>query len=195
MTEARSLDLAFSDEVIVGWRSWCFRWSDSGFSLTSVAPVAGAQDGRWRPFAPFTYPAGRAAEARCHRSFSTDHFSPADDCKCGFYAVPHERLSVIEKFLPWSETPPRQPDWLRRDRVVGTVALWGEVLECAEGWRGQYAYPREVMVPASSRSGGWRGGEIVSLDAEAIAAEIAARYTVPATVVPDEDLQALLGLA
>jgi hypothetical protein len=32
-------------------------------------------------------------------------------------------------------------------RVVGQVALWGKVVECAEGWRGALAYPVHLYVP------------------------------------------------
>jgi hypothetical protein len=34
-------------------------------------------------------------------------------------------------------------------RVVGLVALWGDVCEGVDGWRGGFAYPARIWVPAS----------------------------------------------
>jgi hypothetical protein len=34
-------------------------------------------------------------------------------------------------------------------RVVGTVSLWGTVVECEGGWRGALAYPAAIFVPAA----------------------------------------------
>ena len=32
-------------------------------------------------------------------------------------------------------------------RVIGTVSLWGRVVECTRGWRGSRAYPKKIYVP------------------------------------------------
>ena len=31
--------------------------------------------------------------------------------------------------------------------VIGTVSLWGDVLECERGWRAAFAYPSRLFVP------------------------------------------------
>jgi hypothetical protein len=31
--------------------------------------------------------------------------------------------------------------------VIGTVSLWGDVLECERGWRAALAYPSRLFVP------------------------------------------------
>ena len=32
--------------------------------------------------------------------------------------------------------------------MIGTVSLWGGVVECEHGWRAGFAYPREIFVPS-----------------------------------------------
>lgn len=87
-------------------------------------------------FGPLLVPLGKggpwpwldAASARCwkHRR----HSAPVIACTCGLYAV-------------------RDATLLRRARspgVVGTVALWGRVVEHALGWRGEFAYPQRLSL-------------------------------------------------
>jgi hypothetical protein len=33
--------------------------------------------------------------------------------------------------------------------VIGTVSLWGRIVECARGWRASRAYPKRIYVPAT----------------------------------------------
>lgn len=33
------------------------------------------------------------------------------------------------------------------DRVLGQVRLWGTVIQCERGWRGEHAYPNRLFVP------------------------------------------------
>jgi hypothetical protein len=35
--------------------------------------------------------------------------------------------------------------------VIGRVALWGSVVECAHGWRASLAYPAQLYVPLLPR--------------------------------------------
>jgi hypothetical protein len=35
--------------------------------------------------------------------------------------------------------------------VLGEVALWGNVVECTQGWRASHAYPRRLFVVADGR--------------------------------------------
>ena len=43
----------------------------------------------------------------------------------------------------------KPPLLCRDDRVIGRVALWGDVVEGPLGWRASHAYPIELLVPAS----------------------------------------------
>lgn len=62
------------------------------------------------------------------------HPSPdaAGKCYCGINAYKEEDGVHIAR----SDVPV----------VVGTINLWGRVIEYTHGWRGQYAYPKELMV-------------------------------------------------
>lgn len=105
------------------------------------------------------WPVGAPFEARCeaHRlrlSRRPRHAAPAETCTCGIYAAPFE---VIRKKLAIEGGLP--PGFLF---VIGTVSLWGDVLECERGWRAALAYPSRLFVPlglpgAAERSVGLRG--------------------------------------
>jgi hypothetical protein len=41
----------------------------------------------------------------------------------------------------------------RDDRVIGRVALWGDVVEGPFGWRASHAYPVELFVPVPLLAG------------------------------------------
>jgi hypothetical protein len=51
--------------------------------------------------------------------------------------------------------------------VVGEVAMWGGVIPGTQGWRAQYGYPRQLLVPFEA----WR-----------LAAGLRADYGVPITL-------------
>src|SRR5262249_15273706 len=80
-----------------------------------------------------------------------DHDPPWRLCTCGLYAV--DRL---ERALVYLDRAAYGPEPLRNRlfcRVLGRVALWGSVLECEHGWRGSYAYPERLFVPATDPDG------------------------------------------
>jgi hypothetical protein len=66
-------------------------------------------------------------------------------CSCGVYAFkdPGEAfkylLSVRDRLAGMSV-----------DTALGTVSLWGKVVECERGYRAQYAYPHHIYVPATA---------------------------------------------
>jgi hypothetical protein len=105
-------------EPIHAWRTWTLVGSRDG-SRVRLAPIAG--DGRpWPPLRP--------AEASCTRHRS--HVRPELDCTCGLHAV-------------------ESPDELRRTRdpaVLGTVALWGRIVEHEHGFRAALAYPQRLRL-------------------------------------------------
>lgn len=73
-------------------------------------------------------------------------------CECGIYAY----KSIREAKTGFGPTDQRYSN-----RVYGSVSLWGRVLECANGYRAQYAYPKAI------------------LDTGALARQMAGRYGVP----------------
>jgi hypothetical protein len=105
-------------EPIHAWRTWTLVGSRDG-SYVRLAPIAG--DGR-------PWPPRRPAEASCTRHRS--HVRPELDCTCGLHAV-------------------ESPDELRRTRdpaVLGTVALWGRIVEHEHGFRAALAYPQRLRL-------------------------------------------------
>jgi len=105
-------------EPIHAWRTWTLVGSRDG-SYVRLAPIAG--DGR-------PWPPRRPAEASCTRHRS--HVRPELDCTCGLHAV-------------------GSPDELRRTRdpaVLGTVALWGRIVEHEHGFRAALAYPQRLRL-------------------------------------------------
>jgi len=126
-------------EPIVGWRSWLVVRDGEKFRLQSIVYEA-----RWFPRNELT--------ARCfERRFSfpwsrrSGHVPPASGCHCGIYAAsePEDAASYLEE-RGWVDT-------LGIHRVIGTVSLWGRVVECSRGWRGSIAYPKTIYVPAMRR--------------------------------------------
>jgi hypothetical protein len=83
----------------------------------------------------------RALLARLRRR--SEHVPPAGSCGCGIYATrePEEAASYLEEHS-WG-------DALSVQRVIGTVSLWGRVIECRRGWRASHAYPQTIYVPTT----------------------------------------------
>lgn len=105
-------------EPVMAWRAWTLSGRRDG-SEVRLRPIAGSS----KPWPPL-----RPAQATCTRP--RRHPAPDLRCTCGLYAT-------------------RTPDLLRRTRdpaVVGTVALWGRVIEHESGYRGEYAYPQRLRL-------------------------------------------------
>lgn len=109
---------AIAIEPIHAWRTWSLEGSRDGAEIR-LLPIAG--DGR-------SWPARSPAAASCaHRR---SHRPPSLHCTCGLHAM-------------------REPDPLRRTRapaVLGTVALWGRVVEHALGFRAEFGYPQRLRL-------------------------------------------------
>jgi hypothetical protein len=120
-------------EPIEAWRVWLV---DYEFRLRSVlfdavwppeeALVATCRHRRrsWRP--PW-------------REVKVEHGAPGDDCGCGIYGADREKVTQSYGRLAL-------PSWAIA-RVVGRVALWGQVVECERGWRASHAYPSRLCAP------------------------------------------------
>jgi hypothetical protein len=76
------------------------------------------------------WPAGRRLAASCRRHGR--HRAPDEQCSCGIYAVmSSDALGTVRTGVS----------------VVGSVALWGRVVEGPNGFRGERAYPLRLYVP------------------------------------------------
>jgi hypothetical protein len=109
---------ALSLEPVHAWRTWTLAGSRDGAQVR-LLPIAG--DGR-------PWPAMSPASASCTRHRS--HRVPELECTCGLHAM-------------------REPDPLRRTRgpaVLGTVALWGHVVEHVHGFRAEFGYPQRLRL-------------------------------------------------
>jgi hypothetical protein len=124
-------------EPVEAWRVWRVATRDGGAVLQSL--FAGAV---WDPLAPLvaSCSGGRRSRRPPWRKTPNDHAAPELDCRCGIYGV--ESVAAARSYL---ELPPL----LCRDaRVIGRVALWGDVVEGPSGWRASHAYPLELFVPS-----------------------------------------------
>jgi hypothetical protein len=109
---------------IVGWRAWAVALGPRGARLLS--PL---HDAEWEP--------GRPLAAACRAGGG--HEAVHDACGCGVHAA--RDPATAAGYLVGRDAP------LVVHRVLGRVALWGLVAEAEHGWRGAFAYPRELLVP------------------------------------------------
>jgi hypothetical protein len=129
-------------EPIEGWRCWRIEWEPDGAAnrvLVLRSPVFGRL---WPPRAALL------ADCESEEDRSAEHAAPEASCRCGIYAS-------VELGKPLSHVPFDRRDFDRGGSLIplqvgwllGRVALWGRVVECQEGWRGQCAYPTGLRLP------------------------------------------------
>lgn len=113
---------------IVGWRVWLVVEEEGTFRLRSLVYNA-------------FWPARHELVATCLRSGgrtvpaerrTARHSPPSDRCQCGIYAA-----RELEKASSYLEGYGRSVAAVHR--VIGHVRLWGQVLECEQGWRASRA--------------------------------------------------------
>ena len=114
-----------SDSIapVVGWKVWSVEHAAEQTRLHSVL-----YGDAWIP--------GHAAEAQCPRPLRVRHTAPFRTCECGIHAA--KELGAWSHYLTVGEGR----------RVFGRVALWGALIEGEHGWRGEFAYPLALYVPA-----------------------------------------------
>lgn len=104
-------------QCIVGWRAWTLRNGLLGALGVDVS---------WSP--------KEAIRAEC-KGGSQFHVAPHWGCQCGIWAFKDiDRLLAVmgQKYAGVC--------------VVGSVDLWGKVIETENGYRAQYAYPKELWL-------------------------------------------------
>jgi hypothetical protein len=118
-------------EPLCAWRLWEVEDVDGAPRLRSLYRLS-------------FWPVGAPLEARCEAqrlrlSRRPRHAAPSGTCTCGIYGAPFE---LIRRTLAIDSGLPPWPPF-----VIGTVSLWGDVLECERGWRAALAYPSHLFVP------------------------------------------------
>lgn len=124
-------------EPLVAWRAWRVWTPSSRDSNSCPALCSVIQDTPWTPRKRFSAEHSFDLGAKC-RGFL------ARDCSCGIYAF----KDPLEAFVYLIKLRDRLLS-MAVEFALGTVSLWGKVVECELGYRAQYAYPQHVYLPAS----------------------------------------------
>ena len=113
------VDPPLSLEPVVGWRTWGLDRAGGALTLRSVTR-------------PDHWPAREAMVARClqHRAGTV----PEWYCTCGLYAVTSPEHLVRSGVLAIESG------------VVGTVSMWGRIIEHPFGARSRFAYPARLRL-------------------------------------------------
>src|SRR5262249_54782887 len=115
------------------------------------------------------------------RMETSPHDAPDIACSCGIYGV---RSLVAARWYLESRFVLGPAD-----RVIGRVALWGDVVVSEGGWRASFAYPIELFVPVPTlMQRGLLRRTRVALEETILALE---RYHVPVDVVDTKAVRAL----
>jgi len=120
--QPRVVTQAMPDSIVpvVAWRAWRVTTKLNGqWTLKALG-----QDGLWEP--------KKMMEAKC--SGGQDHPAPHRDCNCGIWS-----FRTLEELLPALKG-------YDNVKVLGQVSIWGRVLECENGFRSQFAYPKELWL-------------------------------------------------
>lgn len=110
-----------SIEPVTAWRAWALAQTPDG--RPELRPIIYAGE-RW--------PAGEPARAECPPHASSGHRAPEADCSCGLYAVDGlDRLPAVTG---------------RDVTVIGSVSIWGTLIEHESGLRAELAYPDRLRL-------------------------------------------------
>jgi hypothetical protein len=132
-------------EPVTGWRVWRLIDDDAGPRLGSITV-----SGRWSPREPFVAtcaasggrrPPGRASSSGGHRV-------PDEACSCGVYAASTPEHLANSGAIGTTAS------------VVGTVAMWGTVVEHDAGARSAFAYPARVRLVCATCLSDGRGAVV-----------------------------------
>lgn len=123
-------------EPLVGWRTWKVRTpfpgSDACPGLSSII-----LDAPWAPRRKFSAEHSFDLEAKCRGLLDLA-------CSCGIYAF----NDPLEAFVYLMRVRDRLLG-MSVEVAMGTVNLWGKVVECQSGYKAEYAYPHHIYLPAS----------------------------------------------
>lgn len=127
--EPRMITARMPDSIIpiVAWRAWSVKTSKNDWKLAAL----GQSD---------VWPAKKMMTAKCRSNGG--HPVPHRDCQCGVWSF-HSLDTLLAKLDGY--TP----------KVIGQVTIWGRIIECENGFRSQFAYPKELWLldPAMEQLG------------------------------------------
>jgi hypothetical protein len=105
--------------TITAWRGWQIR---NG----KLAPIG--TSGIWEP--------KKANRAVCTKlETGANHDAPSKKCTCGYWTF--RTMETLQEALA---------GYAQKVQVIGTVDIWGKVIECTNGFRAEYAYPKELWL-------------------------------------------------
>lgn len=115
--------------TITAWRGWEYKHG----MLESLGLSS-----MWEP--------RRAPQAVCRSGLN--HLAPYLGCQCGYWSF-KTREGLTEALATYAAVVD----------VIGQVEIWGRVVECENGWRSEYAYPKELwLLDKGLESVSWRYG-------------------------------------
>lgn len=185
----KPLPLYLGDEPLLGHRIWRVERHADSFRLGSIAKPT-----TWQPREEF--------HAGCWRDISfincgisnahalDDHRAPWPDgnCQCGIWAFRDDYWPTHALWAYGAQLFPSTVAW-----AIGSVHLWGRVVEHPRGWRAEFAYPVGLQLLDPVRV--WRNaaelpallqqfdaGGSPAFELERVARELAADYLIPVTV-------------
>lgn len=104
--------------TITAWRGW---------KITGGKLCALGMTGVWEP--------KKAVKARCSKGPTSSHDAPTKDCECGYWSF--RTMDLLQSALnPYAASV----------QVIGSVEVWGKVIECENGFRSEFAYPKELWL-------------------------------------------------
>jgi hypothetical protein len=93
----------------------------------------------------FTWEPRRVARACCKQEA---HPAPSKSCSCGFWSFKTRELLTAAL-----------SNYAMEVDVIGQVEIWGRVVECENGFRSEFAYPKELwLLGDDSESLSWKYG-------------------------------------
>jgi len=123
-------------EPLLGWRAWKIRapLSEPGAcpGLSSVI-----LDTPWAPRRKFSAEHSYDLGVKCRGLLDLN-------CSCGIYAF----NDPLEAFVYLMKVRDRLLS-MSVEVAIGTVSLWGKVIECEAGYKAENAYPHHIYLPAS----------------------------------------------
>jgi ATP-dependent Clp protease protease subunit len=113
---------------IVGWRGWFVVEAEGALRLCSIVYHT-----LWPPRQELVASC-RSQRVQVEAGAAAEHTAPEATCRCGIYAC-ESAGEGLPRWCPRAAEEGRGPGL-----VLGCVSLWGKVVECQRGWRGERAY-------------------------------------------------------
>lgn len=124
-----------SKTALHGWRMWDLS-PDPPWRLRSLHNLR-TKDKGWPPMEPMIGTCNGADPSEI-----LDHKCPSWEHRCGVHAV-----KDIPQLKRWGN--PTVGPISTYVRVIGDIEMWGRVLEYAEGFRAEWAYPSKLYLPST----------------------------------------------